>query len=60
VFSAHRDVAFSLPIQTGFPLDAQRGAIALASDAKTRKRFACLKPAIKKGLKSPKKPDKPG
>jgi hypothetical protein len=35
-----RVVVFILPIQAGFPLDAQRGAIAKAIDANTLLRFA--------------------
>jgi len=44
-------VAIILPIQVGFPFDAQRGALPEGSDANTLLRFACPKQAIKKGLK---------
>jgi hypothetical protein len=44
-------VAIILPIQVGFPLDAQRGALPAGSDAKTLRRFACPEQAIKKGSK---------
>jgi len=45
-------VAITQPIQAGFPLESQRGAIAPAIDANTLLRFACPKPALKKGIKA--------
>jgi hypothetical protein len=53
--TAHRTlhiVAITQPIQAGFPLESQRGAIALAIDASTLLRVACPKPELKKGNKA--------
>ncbi|MCZ8014597.1 MAG: hypothetical protein O9274_02755 [Limnobacter sp.] len=44
-------VAIILPIQVGFPLDAQRGAIPKEAMRRRPWRFAYPEPAIKKGLK---------